>query len=327
MPIEFFEPTIEHIQKARMMIRQSLIQTPVLKLDHPEFVRHLGRQAWMKLELFQQSGCFKARGTFLAIQSLNQVERDAGVVAFSAGNHAIATAWAARAANVDAKVCLPKTADPFRVNLCKSLGASVVPCEDIQDAFNQLERIQREEGRTLLHPFESPYMTLGAATCAAEYLEAVPDLEVAVVPVGGGGFISGMAAGFKLLKPSIKVYGVEPKGAIGVTLGLEKGSPQSVPVNTIADSLGAPMSAPFSLGLIRRYVDQVVIVDDDALRQGMVMLAEKLNILSEPACAASLVGAIGPLADETKSRNLGLIACGSNISVERWQSLVSKEQT
>jgi len=322
MPIEFFEPTLPLIQQAREAIKGTLIETPILKLDHPTFTGDLGPNAWLKLELFQQSGSFKARGAYLAIQSLDDDEKAAGVVAFSAGNHAIASAWAAKAATVDVKVCLPKTADPFRVQMCEALGATVVICEDIADAFAQLERIQREEGRTLLHPFESPYMTLGAATCAAEYLEAVPDLEVAVVPVGGGGFISGMAAGFKILKPSITVLGVEPEGAQGVTQGLAAGAPQQVSVNTIADSLGAPMSSPFSLSLIEKYVDAVALVTDNDLRRGMRILAETINILPEPACAASLVGAMGPFANKCQGKNLGLIACGSNVSVERWQKLV-----
>ena len=325
MPIEFFEPTLTLIQKAREEIKGTLIETPTLKLDHPAFVETLGPNAWLKLELFQQAGSFKARGAYLAIQSLNDDEKSAGVVAFSAGNHAIASAWAAKAAAVDVKVCLPKTADPFRVQMCEALGATVVICEDIADAFAQLERIQREEGRTLLHPFESPYMTLGAATCAAEYLDTVPDLDVAVVPVGGGGFISGMAAGFKLLKPSITVLGVEPEGAQGVTQGLATGSAQQVQVDTIADSLGAPMSSPFSLGLIQKYVDDVALVSDDDLRHGMRLLAETINLLPEPACAASLIGAMRPLSAKCYGQNLGLIACGSNVSVERWQKLVQSK--
>lgn len=317
---------LKTIQNAREVLEGQTIHTPVIDIRQTEMQAALpkGCAAVMKLELMQMAGSFKARGAFLSIKGLTTDQRRAGVVAASGGNHALALAWAAQAAGVSAKITLPRHADPVRIQGCKDLGAEVILCDDIAAAFALMTRIETDENRTMIHPFEGYGMSLGAATCAAEYHQDVADLDIVVLPVGGGGLISGMAAAFKQLNPNIKIYGVEPNGADSVFQSMKAGKPVTLDkVDTIADSLGAPHALPYSFGLIQEHVDEIVHVSDDELRAAMGIMNRSLKLMPEPACAASFAGASGPLRMICEGKKIGLLACGSNISPQRFSELLA----
>ncbi|WP_114287764.1 threonine ammonia-lyase [Candidatus Halocynthiibacter alkanivorans] len=319
--------TIDLIRAAQAQLAGKIVHTPVVEMAQAVFEDLLpeGARAVIKLELLQKAGSFKARGALLSLMALRAEARAVGVVAASGGNHALAVAHAAHSLGVSAKIAVPAAADPVRIEGCRALGAEVILCEDIAAAFAQMEMIRDSEGRAMVHPFEGIGMSLGAATCGAEYHDAVPDLDAVVLPVGGGGLISGMAAALKLLNPAVKIYGVEPEGADTMTRSLAAGYPVAIDkVATIADSLGAPSAMPFSFALAQRYVDEVVRVPDAALQQAMGYLNSGLKIMPEPACAASLAGAIGPLRARLEGKRIGLLACGSNISVAKFASLVKQ---
>jgi threonine dehydratase len=237
-----------------------------------------------------------------------------GVTAVSAGNHAIAVAYAARALGTTAKVVMPQNASPYRVGRCRALGAAIELVEDVHRAFDRVREIEREEGRTFVHPFEGPLTALGTATLGLELMEQVEGLDAVVVPIGGGGLCAGVAAAVKLARPSCLVYGVEPRGADSMARSLAAGAPQAIEaVRTIADSLGAPHAAPYSFGLVRRYVDEVVLVDDDELRRAMLLLFSSAKLAVEPAGAATTAALRGPLRERLAGRRVALIVCGANI--------------
>jgi len=318
---------IDAISLAAAKLAGRIIRTPILDVRQSGLEEKLPHASTvtMKLELFQKAGSFKARGACLSIDALSEDQRKSGVVAASGGNHGLAVSWAARAAGVSAKIAIPRTADPFRIKACENLGADVVLCDDIAAAFATMEEIERQEKRTKIHPFESVSMVLGAATCAKEFFEDADDLDVVILPVGGGGLISGMSAAFKLLNPEITVYGVEPFGADTLYRSLQAGTPQSIDkVDTIADSLGSPTALPYSFGLAQKYVDEVVRVHDDDLRATMTLMSQTLKLMPEPACAASLAGALGPLREQCEGQRVGLLACGSNIGLERFRALTAR---
>ena len=317
-------PSLEDIEAAAASLFGRAVATPVLHLIHARLAPFLPNdaQVFMKLELFQHAGSFKSRGVMLAIDALTDEQRQAGVTAVSAGNHALAVSWGAQTAGLSAKVVMPKTADPVRVEGCKALGAEVVLCDDVSAAFAECDRQVREEGRTMLHPFESPHMTLGAATCGLEIARSCPNLDAMIVPIGGGGLSSGIASAFRHVQLDCAVYGVEPFGADSTWRSLQSGQAERLEtVSTIADSLGAPMALPQSFAVNQACLSEVVRLEDDALRAGMRRLFDALKIVPEPACAASLAALMGPLRNRLSGKRVGVIACGSNIGPQRFLEL------
>ena len=317
-------PQLSDIKLAREVIKNDLVQTPVLSLKGSRWERILPRDAEvsLKLELFQQAGSFKGRGVFLGIQKLADAERAAGVVAASGGNHALAVAWAAKTAGVKATISMPKAVDPVRIQGCRDLGAEVILCDDMPAAFAVMEE-GSEAGKTLMHPFEAEHMILGSATCGLEYVEQC-DADTFVIPVGGGGMISGMACAIKQARPSARVIGVEPIGADSMSQSLKQGRPVVLDkIETFADSLGSPKALPMTYGVAAAYVDEMVQITDDHMRAGMKHYMNNLRIMAEPACAASLAAIAGPLKDQLMGQKVGIIACGSNIGMDRYNTLLA----
>lgn len=303
-------------------IAPHVLRTPTVRWPVPAASSADG-EVFVKLELLQRTGSFKARGAINAVSSLLQAHADLephpGVTAFSAGNHAIATAYAAMQLGTTAKVVMPRTANPVRVERVRALGAELVFGDTIADLYALVEQIQAEEGRALVHPFEGPRMIEGSATAGLELCDDVPGLDAVIVPVGGGGLISGIATAVHHCQPGCRVYGVEPEGANGMYQSLQAGEAlPKITVETIADSLGAPMHGPFTFSLVQQYVTSVVSVSDTDLRQAMRSLFNDMKLAAEPACAAALAALQGPLAEELAGKRVAIIACGSNIDLESY---------
>lgn len=310
------ELTLEAIRATRARLGDLVVVTPVrLWQDGPlERAVGPGTAVFLKEELFQRAGSFKPRGALAVMLDLAPPVLSRGVTAVSAGNHAMAVAYAARALGTTAKVVMMKTANPFRVAACRELGAEVELQEDVHRAFARVKEIEEQEGRTFVHPFEGPLTARGTGTLGLELVEQVPDLDAVVVPIGGGGLCAGVAAAVKLARPRCQVFGVEPEGADTMRRSFAAGSPQAIDqVRTIADSLGAPYAAPYSFGLCRRYVDDLVLVDDDALRRAMRLLFASAKLAVEPAGAAATAALCGPLRDRLRGKRVGVIVCGANI--------------
>ncbi|MCV6823383.1 MULTISPECIES: threonine/serine dehydratase [Halocynthiibacter] len=318
-------PTLDEIKAASEILAGQIIRTPVVRLSHDRIpALPNGAKVSTKLELFQETGTFKARGVLLAIMAASSKEKEAGFVAVSGGNHALAVAYGAKKFGIRARVIMPKATDPARIEGCRSLGAEVELAEDIATGVARMEELAAK-GATALHPFESPYMTLGAATCGLEIMQDITELDAVVVPVGGGGLISGISRAVKLINPSCEVIGVEPFGADTMTRSFAEGTPQAIEkVQTIADSLGAPSAQSYSFSLAKDHVDQMICVDDQALINAMGLLYDGLKIVAEPACAATTAAATGPLHEHLAGKNVALVACGSNIGPARFHELLSQ---
>lgn len=319
--------TIEEIRAAIAVLDGRIRRTPVEPMLGPEIEREFGAatRIYLKLELFQLTGTFKARGALLNALRLPDDVKQRGVTAISAGNHAIAVAFAARAAGTSAKVVMIRTANPLRVARCREYGAEVIFAADAHTGFRMVEQIAREEGRTLIHPFEGRTTALGTATLGWELCEQLPELEAVIVPIGGGGLCAGVASAIKLRNPGCRVFGVEPFGADSMYRSFQAGEPRGIErVATIADSLGAPYALPISFELCRRNTEAVVRVGDDELREAMRFLLRNAKLAVEPAGAAATAALLGPLRDELRGKRVGLIVCGSNIDAASYAALIAE---
>lgn len=310
-------PAIEAIRQLRDRLGQRVLRTPMMRCARLEEHAGGGTRVLGKLEFLQHTGTFKARGALAVVSALDVSQLAAGVTAVSAGNHAIATAFAAQAADTTAKIVMISTANPARVEACRRYGAELVFTDDIHGAFAIADRIQQEEGRFLVHPFEGPEIAAGTGTVGLEICEQADNFDALVVPIGGGGLLGGIANAVRQLNPNCEIIGVEPEGADTMHRSFEAGEPQPIDqVTTIADSLGAPFALPYSYALCRANVDRLVKIDDRQLRSAMGMLYRDMKIAVEPACAATTAALLGPLRDSLQGKKVVLLFCGSNIDWE-----------
>jgi len=318
--------TLDAMQQRAEELRPSIVRTPVAPLTSALISQVLGDGIiHLKLECFQHTGTFKARGALSVAQAIPSENKARGITAASAGNHAIAAAWAARQCGLSAKVVMQSTANPFRVALARAESAEVIMKDGGLATFGEAERLQREEGRTFIHPFEGLNTSLGTAGIGLEFLEDVPDLEAVIVAVGGGGLISGIAAAVKAINPDCKVYGVEPAGADSMSRSIAARRPVSLNrVDTIADSLAPPMALPLGHALCSAYVDDMVTVTDDEICSGMVILQQEAKLAVEPAVGAVMAGIMLPLRNRLKGKRVGLVVCGANIDVVSYSKFLER---
>ncbi len=312
-------PSLEAIGALRDTLAADIVRTPVLRLLALERALGNDTRVLAKLEFLQRTGTFKARSALAILKRLTDRQRTAGVTAVSAGNHAVATAFAAKVTGSSAKIVMISTANPARVEACRSYGAELIIVDDVHEAFTTADRIRKQEGRYFVHPFEGPIVATGTGTVGLEICEQCPAFDALIVPVGGGGLIAGIANAVKQIRPDARVYGVEPEGADSMHRSFAAGEPMSIDkVRTIADSLGAPFAMPYSFALCRKNVDDLVIVDDDQLRRAMGRLFRTLHMAVEPACAASTAALLGPLRGQLAGKTVVLVFCGSNIDWETY---------
>lgn len=281
-----------------------------------------GTQVSLKLELFQKTGSFKVRGVLNTLQQLSPEERTRGVISMSAGNHAQALAWGATKLGIAATIVMPATAVPSKVAATRGYGGQVVQTEG--DLLATARELQASQGLTLVHPFDDPRVIAGQGTVGLEILEDVPDVDVVIVACGGGGLLSGVAAAVKALKPKVRVIGVEPEGSAVMSLSLQAGSPQRLSVNkTIADGLAPPFTGANALAHVQAFVDEVIVVSDARILDGMRVLMERCKLFAEPSAGAAIV----PLLDRHPSIPVGArvvpIVCGGNIDLERLKALLA----
>jgi len=314
-------PSLAAIRRLQEAQADSILRTPVVRCASLENQFGGDTTVYAKLEFLQRTGTFKARGALSVLNSLTAEQRERGVTAVSAGNHAIATAFASRTMGVSAKVVMTASANRVRIDACRSYGADVVLADDVHEAFEVADRIQKEEGRFFVHPFEGVDVATGTGTLGIELCEQCDSFDTLVVPVGGGGLIAGISNAVKQIRPDCDIIGVEPEGADSMHRSFAAGEPQAIDkVRTIADSLGAPFAMPYSFGLCRDNVDRLVLIDDIQLRQAMGLLFDVMKIAVEPACAASTAALFGPLRDKLRGKTVMLVFCGSNIDWATFQS-------
>jgi threonine dehydratase len=302
------EVTLEDIRQAAERIAPVAKKTPVM--TSASFDRESGLKAFFKCENLQTGGAFKIRGASNLIFRLPKEQLKRGVVAFSSGNHAQAVAIAAQYCGVPATLVMPSDAPRSKVEATRARGASIVIYDRMKDDRTAIgKRIAQETGATLVPPFDDVRIIAGQGTAALELLEEVPDLEAVVVPIGGGGLISGCSIVAKSLNPSIRVIGVEPADGNDTFLSLAVGKRVEIPPPaTVADGLRAPMPGELTFPIIQRNVERVVLVEDQEIQETVKFLLARLKILAEPS------GAVPAAAGLFKKLPIGLKRVGFLIS-------------
>jgi threonine dehydratase len=322
---------LDDILAARERIAGRIHRTPLLSnATAARFIAEAGGprlgddRIYLKAEHLQKTGSFKARGMTNRIASLDADQRARGAITMSAGNAGQAYAWAGREAGVPITVVMAVGANPTKVAACRGYGAEVVlEGAHVGEAFQALERIRDERGLTFVHPFEDAAVIAGHGSVGLEILDDLPDVDVVVVGVGGGGLISGTAAGLKELRPGVRVYGVEPVAAAAMTLAFEAGAPVTIQPRTVADGLAAPFAGALTLAMCRRYLDGLVLLDDATILAGMRFALERTKQVLEPAGAAALAAVLFgriPIAD---GERVAVVASGGNVDVARLGELLA----
>lgn len=279
---------VEEVKEARERLEGIALRTPVEPSRAMSALA--GGQTFVKCENLQRTGAFKIRGAYNRISRLSQKERDRGVVAASAGNHAQGVALAASLLGVKATLFMPVGAALPKVEATRRYGAEVVLEGSIyDDAHAAAERFAADTGALIVHPFDHPDIIAGQGTIALEIIEQVPEVATIIVPVGGGGLISGISAAAKGLNDSIRVVGVEPAGAANVTRALEAGHVVTLSdLATVADGLAAKRSGELTLAHIQKFVEELVLVSDEEIAEALLLMAERAKLLVEPAGAAGV---------------------------------------
>jgi threonine dehydratase len=283
---------------------------------------------YLKAEHLQKTGSFKARGMSNRMATLSAEARERGAITLSAGNAGQAYAWAGRMAGVPVTVVMPAGAVRSKVEACLGYGARVVlHGEHVGDTFAEMERIRDAEELTFVHPFNDPAVIAGHGTIGLELLEDVPDVDVLVVGVGGGGLISGVAAAVKALRPGIRVIGVEPELANAVSLALERNEIVPIQPRSVADGLGAPFAGTWTLAMVRRYVDDIVLLDDPTILAGMRFALERLKQVVEPAGAAALAAVLAGRVRIRDGERVAVLLSGGNVEISRLGELMAAAGT
>jgi len=309
-------PTLAQIEAAAQRLAPHIEHTPVFHWTGPSPRALFGADTdvWVKLELLQVTGSFKPRAALNVALSLTAEEQRRGLATFSSGNNAAAVAYAAQIAGTTAKVVMPRTANPARIENSRRFGAEIVIAADAREALARVREICASEGRKFIHPYEGPLTTCGNATLGLEICQQVAEPEAVIVAVGGGGLCSGVGVAMKQLRPSCEVLAVEPEGADTMFRSFRSGRPEKLhEVRTIADSLAPPEVLPYSFGLCRRTVDELALVTDEQIRAAMLCLYRELKLGVEPGGAASMAGALYPFRERLRGKRVVLILCGSNI--------------
>lgn len=304
--------TLDNVYRASYALKDVVRKTDVIYA--PKLKK--GLQLYLKTENLQITGSFKVRGSYYKMSRLTDEEKARGVIACSAGNHAQGVALSAQKNGIKAVICLPDGAPISKVEATKSYGAEVCLVEGVyDDAYKKAISLRDEKGYTFIHPFDDEDVIAGQGTIALELIEQVPDLDAVIVPIGGGGLISGIAYTLKTLKPSVKVYGVQAAGAPSMLKSLDDGEIEELPsVSTIADGIAVKKPGNLTYEICKKYVDKIVTVSDDEISAAILALMEQHKLVTEGAGAVSVAAAMFGKLDIEGKKTVCLLS-GGNIDV------------
>jgi threonine dehydratase len=309
-------PTAEDVERAARGLRDRVHRTPLL--SSRTLGERAGTRVVLKAELLQKTGSFKPRGVFTRLDVLSAEERRRGVISISAGNHAQALAYASAQEGIDCLVVMWAGASPLKVTAARGYGARIdQEASGPDEAFARLGDLCEQTGRTLVHPFDDPYVIAGQGTVGLEIVEEAPEVDVVVAPVGGGGLASGVAAAVKGKRPDVRVITVEPEGSAVLHDSLAAGRPVRVENGrSIADGLVCPIVGEHCFAVARTLVDQSVTVTEEELRAGFRFLYERAKLAAEPAGAAATAALLAGKVDVAGARSVALVVSGGNVSPE-----------
>lgn len=306
------EMTLDNVYKASYVLKNVVRKTDVLYAPKLK----PGTELYLKTENLQVTGSFKVRGAYYKMSQLTDEERQRGVIACSAGNHAQGVALAAQKNGIKAVICLPDGAPISKVEATRSYGAEICLVEGVyDDAYNKALQLRDEFGYTFIHPFDDPDVIAGQGTIALELAEQVPDMDAVIVPIGGGGLISGIAYAIKSLNPRIKVYGVQASGAPSMLNSIHDSHIETLDsVFTIADGIAVKKPGSLTYDICSKYVDEIVTVTDDEISAAILALMEQHKLVTEGAGAVSVAAAMFGKVDIENKKTVCILS-GGNIDV------------
>ena len=315
--------TLEMIKDAAYTIKDSIKRTQIMEC--PTLFEITGNRIYFKLENLQKTGSFKIRGAMNKIMNLSDEEKARGVIASSAGNHAQGVALGATSLGIKSTIVMPGTAPLSKVVATRNFGAEVIQVGTVyDDAYQKACEIQKETGATFLHPFDDPYVIAGQGTIGLEILEDLENVDVVIVPIGGGGIISGIAKAIKSIKKDVKIIGVEPINASSMKEAVKQGCPCTIKVTpTIADGIAVARAGELTCKIISEYVDEIVSVTEDEIAQSILFLLERSKVLAEGAGASPLAALLAGKIHE-KGKNICCVISGGNADITAVERIINK---
>jgi threonine dehydratase len=313
------------VRAARETIAGRLHRTPIFSSAALDGLT--GARVFLKAELFQRTGSFKPRGVLNSLASLSPEQRRRGVIAISAGNHAQAVAYGAAGEGLDALLVMWQGASEQKIAATRAYGAEVdLEATNPSEAFERLDQLLEASGRTLIHPFDAPATIAGQGTVGLEIAEDVPDVDVVVVPVGGGGLLAGVATAIKGVRPEARVIGVEPELSTALHSALAAGERVSVVPQSIADGLSAPHAGRLAIEISQALVDDVVLVSEDQIRHSFRFLYERAKLAAEPAGAAGVAAVQAGKVPLEPGENVAVVVSGGNVAAHTAAAILGSNE-
>jgi threonine dehydratase len=317
--------SLDDVQRARERIGDRLHRTPLLA--SATLSKQAGAEVRFKAELFQRTGSFKPRGVLNKLATLTDEEKQRGVISISAGNHAQALAYASAVEGIDALVVMWQTASPMKIAAARGYGATIdTDAADIPAAFERLQELVESTGRTLVHPYDDPLVMAGQGTVGLEILEDVPETDVVLVQVGGGGLVSGIATAVKSIRPQARVVAVEPERSPALHASLEAGEPVTVEAKSIADGLNGPYAGANCVQVCTQYGVESVLVSEESLREAFRFMYGRMKLACEVAGAATAAALLSGAVDLDGAETVAAVVSGGNVAPETAAAILNSDE-
>ena len=318
--------SLDDVYLARERIGGRLHRTPML--SSRTLSEQTGFEVHFKAELFQRTGAFKPRGVLNKLATLTEEEKARGVISISAGNHAQALAYASGVEGIDALVVMWQTASPMKISAARGYGATIdTEAADIPAAFERLEELVETTGRTLVHPYDDPLVMAGQGTVGLEMLEDMPDTDVVLVQVGGGGLVSGIATAVKGMKPDIRVVAVEPERSPALHESLKAGEPVTVEAKSIADGLNGPYAGGNCVTVCTELGVESVLVTEEALEEAFRFMYGRMKLACEVAGAATAAALMSGAVEIDKGQKVAAVVSGGNVAPKTAAAILNSNET
>ena len=315
---------LDDVHRARERIGNRLHRTPLL--SSATLSNQVGADVHFKAELLQRTGSFKPRGVLNKLSTLTDEEKQRGVISISAGNHAQALAYASGVEGIDALVVMWQTASPMKIAAARGYGATIdTEAPDIPAAFERLEELIEATGRTLVHPYDDPLVMAGQGTVGVEILEDAPEADVVLVPVGGGGLVSGIATAVKGMRPGARVVAVEPERSPALHESLKAGEPVTVEAKSIADGLNGPYAGANCVRVCTALGVESVLVTEDALREAFRFMYGRMKLACEVAGAATAAALMSGAVGVEPGQTVAAVVSGGNVAAKTAAAILGSE--
>ena len=317
--------SLDDVYRARERIGDRLHRTPML--SSTTLSKQVGADVWFKAELLQRTGAFKPRGVLNKLATLTDDEKQRGVISISAGNHAQALAYASALEGIDALVVMWQTASPMKIAAARGYGATIdTEAADIPAAFERLDELIESTGRTLVHPYDDPYVMAGQGTVGLEMIEDLPEADIVLVQVGGGGLISGIATAVKGMRPDARVIAVEPERSPALHESLKAGRPVTVEAKSIADGLNGPYAGANCVRVCTELEVESVLVTEDALEEAFRFMYSRMKLACEVAGAATAAALLSGVVVPEPGQTVAAVVSGGNVAPKTAAAILASDE-